>query len=61
MPVIQGYIVNNFLFSYINHSIEFCDVNNIQAENINFTMKLGTNAVMGLLGLSDYMGNDIWL
>ena len=61
MPVIQGYIVNNLLFSYINHAIEFYDTNNIQADNIDSAMKLGTNAAMGPLELSDYIGNDISL
>ncbi len=61
LPPIQGYIVNNLLFNYINFAIEFFYTSKINAQDIDEAMKLGTNVPMGPLELSDYIGNDITL
>jgi len=59
MPLIQGFIVNRILFANINFAIEFMRVNNFDPSTIDAAMKMGTNAAMGPLELSDYIGNDV--
>ncbi len=61
LPFIQGYIANNLLLAYINHSVEFYQANDLNKEDIDNAMKLGTNMPMGPLELADYIGNDIVL
>lgn len=59
MPLIQGFIVNRILFANINFAIEFMRTNNFDPSTIDAAMKMGTNAPMGPLELSDYIGNDV--
>lgn len=61
IPPIQGYIVNRLLFIYINYAIEYKMDTGIDSMSIDEAMKLGTNAPMGPLELSDYIGNDVSL
>jgi len=61
VPAIQGYIVNRLLFIYINAAAQFLESNGIEAQTIDTAIKLGTNAPMGPLELSDYIGTDVTL
>ncbi|MBN1958143.1 MAG: hypothetical protein JW773_08095 [Desulfuromonadales bacterium] len=61
IPPVQGYIVNNILFNYINYAILYSSEYEVGFQNIDESMKLGTNVPMGPLELSDYIGNDVTL
>lgn len=61
MPAVQGYVVNRILFTQINYAIRFMDENDFDPSIIDRTMRAGTNAPMGPIELSDYIGNDVSL
>jgi len=61
IPFVQGYIVNNILFAYLNFAFEFKLDKSINIQDIDEAMKLGTNMPMGPFELADYIGIDIVL
>eukprot|EP01083_Nonionella_stella_P253255 871599_1 len=58
---VAGFIANRILMPYINEAV-FCLADGIATkEDIDKTMKLGTNVPMGPLTLADFIGIDTCL
>ena len=58
---IPGFIANRILMPYINEAIFALYENVASKEDIDKTMKLGTNVPMGPLILADFIGLDTCL
>ncbi|OMJ26125.1 putative 3-hydroxybutyryl-CoA dehydrogenase [Smittium culicis] len=56
-----GFIANRLLMPYINEAIIALDNNIASVQDIDTTMKLGTNVPMGPLQLADFIGLDTCL
>jgi len=56
-----GFIANRVLMPYINEAIEVLNSGIASLEDIDTTMKLGTNVPMGPLTLADFIGLDTCL
>jgi 3-hydroxybutyryl-CoA dehydrogenase len=58
---VPGFIANRVLMPYINEAIQVLDAGIATKEDIDVTMKLGTNVPMGPLVLADFIGLDTCL
>merc|ERR1719313_2039872 len=58
---IPGFIANRVLMPYINEAVFVLQDGIATAEDIDKTMKLGTNVPMGPLTLADFIGLDTCL
>ena len=58
---IPGFIANRILMPYINEAVQALYEGVGTAEDIDTTMKLGTNVPMGPLTLADFIGLDTCL
>ncbi|KAI9248177.1 3-hydroxyacyl-CoA dehydrogenase [Sporodiniella umbellata] len=58
---IPGFVANRLLMPYINEAIMLLEAGVASAEDIDTTMKLGTNNPMGPLVLADFIGLDTCL
>ncbi|KAI8889791.1 hypothetical protein K501DRAFT_170016 [Backusella circina FSU 941] len=58
---IPGFVANRLLMPYINEALMLLESNFASAEDIDTTMKLGTNMPMGPLTLADFIGLDTCL
>jgi len=58
---VAGFIANRLLMPYINEAVNAFDQGVGQREDIDITMKLGTNMPMGPLELADLIGLDTCL
>merc|ERR1712139_711682 len=58
---IPGFIANRILMPYINEAIQALYEGIGTVEDIDTTMKLGTNVPMGPLTLADFIGLDTCL
>ncbi|KAI8378685.1 3-hydroxyacyl-CoA dehydrogenase [Choanephora cucurbitarum] len=58
---IPGFVANRLLMPYINEAFILLESKNASAEDIDTTMKLGTNVPMGPLTLADFIGLDTCL
>lgn len=58
---IPGFIANRILMPYINEAVYALFEGVGDAENIDMTMKFGTNVPMGPLTLADFIGLDTCL
>lgn len=58
---VPGFIANRLLMPYINESIIVLEQGIATREDIDTTMKLGTNTPMGPLTLADFIGLDTCL
>jgi 3-hydroxybutyryl-CoA dehydrogenase len=58
---IPGFIANRILMPYINEAVYALYENIGTKEDIDLTMKLGTNVPMGPLTLADFIGLDTCL
>jgi len=56
-----GFVANRVLMPYINEAVFVLQENIATAEDIDKTMKLGTNVPMGPLTLADFIGLDTCL
>merc|ERR1712080_140989 len=56
-----GFIANRILMPYINEAFMVLGEGTATKENIDTTMKLGTNIPMGPLTLADFIGLDTCL
>ncbi|ORE13176.1 hypothetical protein BCV71DRAFT_246484 [Rhizopus microsporus] len=58
---IPGFVANRLLMPYINEAVMLLESGFASAEDIDTTMKLGTNMPMGPLTLADFIGLDTCL
>ena len=58
---VPGFIANRLLMPYINEAIIALEHGVATCEDIDITMKLGTNVPMGPLTLADFIGLDTCL
>ncbi|CAG8783377.1 18914_t:CDS:2, partial [Racocetra persica] len=58
---VPGFIANRLLMPYINEAIIVFEQGIATREDIDTTMKLGTNTPMGPLALADFIGLDTCL
>ncbi|KAJ8658291.1 hypothetical protein O0I10_005974 [Lichtheimia ornata] len=58
---IPGFVANRLLMPYINEAVMLLESGAASAEDIDTTMKLGTNMPMGPLTLADFIGLDTCL
>ncbi|RCH95927.1 hypothetical protein CU098_006241 [Rhizopus stolonifer] len=58
---IPGFVANRLLMPYINEAVMLLECGAASAEDIDTTMKLGTNMPMGPLTLADFIGLDTCL
>lgn len=58
---VPGFIANRLLMPYINEAIFVLSEGIATREDIDMTMKLGTNIPMGPLALADFIGLDTCL
>ncbi|KAI7871730.1 3-hydroxyacyl-CoA dehydrogenase [Spinellus fusiger] len=58
---IPGFVANRLLMPYINEALMLLECEYASAEDIDITMKLGTNMPMGPLTLADFIGLDTCL
>ncbi|ORZ11526.1 3-hydroxyacyl-CoA dehydrogenase [Absidia repens] len=58
---IPGFVANRLLMPYINEAVMLLESEFASAEDIDTTMKLGTNMPMGPLTLADFIGLDTCL
>ncbi|KAI8987342.1 3-hydroxyacyl-CoA dehydrogenase [Mycotypha africana] len=58
---IPGFVANRLLMPYINEAMMLLESHAASAEDIDLTMKLGTNMPMGPLTLADFIGLDTCL
>ncbi|KAI9029794.1 3-hydroxyacyl-CoA dehydrogenase [Phycomyces nitens] len=58
---IPGFVANRLLMPYINEAVMLLECEFASAEDIDTTMKLGTNMPMGPLTLADFIGLDTCL
>ncbi|CAO0801870.1 unnamed protein product [Mucor circinelloides] len=58
---IPGFVANRLLMPYINEAFMLLECGAASAEDIDTTMKLGTNMPMGPLTLADFIGLDTCL
>ena len=58
---VPGFIANRLLMPYINEAITVLEQGIATCEDIDTTMKLGTNTPMGPLTLADFIGLDTCL
>lgn len=58
---VPGFIANRILMPYINEAVQVLDAGIATKEDIDATMKLGTNVPMGPLVLADFIGLDTCL
>src|SRR5256884_288192 len=58
---VPGFIANRLLMPYINEAIMVLEQGIATCEDIDTTMKLGTNTPMGPLTLADFIGLDTCL
>ncbi|KAI9308455.1 3-hydroxyacyl-CoA dehydrogenase [Cunninghamella echinulata] len=58
---IPGFVANRLLMPYINEAVMLLESDFASAEDIDTTMKLGTNMPMGPLVLADFIGLDTCL
>ncbi|OAD69891.1 hypothetical protein PHYBLDRAFT_182670 [Phycomyces blakesleeanus NRRL 1555(-)] len=58
---IPGFVANRLLMPYINEAVMLLECEFASAEDIDITMKLGTNMPMGPLTLADFIGLDTCL
>ncbi|CAG8452642.1 12104_t:CDS:2 [Cetraspora pellucida] len=58
---VPGFIANRLLMPYINEAIIVLEQGIATREDIDTTMKLGTNTPMGPLTLADFIGLDTCL
>ncbi|KAG0175534.1 hypothetical protein DFQ30_005229 [Apophysomyces sp. BC1015] len=58
---IPGFVANRLLMPYINEALMLLESEFASAEDIDTTMKLGTNMPMGPLTLADFIGLDTCL
>ena len=56
-----GFIANRILMPYINEAVQTLNEGVASKEDIDKTMKLGTNVPMGPLELADFIGLDTCL
>jgi 3-hydroxybutyryl-CoA dehydrogenase len=56
-----GFIANRVLMPYINEAATLLEQGVATREDIDLTMKLGTNTPMGPLALGDFIGLDTCL
>lgn len=56
-----GFIANRILMPYINEAVRVLEEGTATREDIDTTMKLGTNVPMGPLTLADFIGLDTCL
>jgi len=55
---VPGFITNRILMPYINEAIYALNEDIMSKEDIDKTMKLATNVVMGPLAMADFIGLD---
>eukprot|EP00126_Sphaerothecum_destruens_P009735 Sdes_comp20575_c0_seq1m15466 len=58
---VPGFIANRLLMPYINEAVQVLQEGIGTREDIDLTMKLGTNQPMGPLTLADFIGLDTCL
>lgn len=58
---VPGFIANRLLMPYINEAVLVLEQGIATREDVDATMKLGTNMPMGPLTLADFIGNDTCL